>query len=146
MADEDRTRAIAAYTAALRASREIEARATAKREQLREARRKYDQSESDITALQSVGQEIGEVLRQLDEDRFIIKKSSGPRHVVGVRRKLDKAKLVSGTRVTLDITTVPTSTKLFGSCARVESKSSTAHSLPPISHKKRRGFAPPSLF
>ena len=106
MADEDRTRAIAAYTAALRASREIEARATAKREQLREARRKYDQSESDITALQSVGQEIGEVLRQLDEDRFIIKKSSGPRHVVGVRRKLDKAKLVSGTRVTLDITTL----------------------------------------
>jgi hypothetical protein len=88
-----------------------------------------------------VGQLIGEVLKQLDEDRFIVKVSSGPRYVVGVRKKvrtgeapealgasttarakgsqsppshsrtpttaqLDKAKLVSGTRVTLDMTTL----------------------------------------
>ena len=86
--DEERSRAVAAYTQALRSSREIEARAKARRELLREARKKFDKSEDDITALQSVGQQIGEVLKQLDDERFIIKASSGPRYVVGVRRKV----------------------------------------------------------
>ncbi len=37
---------------------------------------------------QSVGQMIGEVLKQMDEERFIVKVSSGPRYVVGVRKKV----------------------------------------------------------
>ena len=36
----------------------------------------------------------------------IVKASSGPRYVVGCRTKLDKAKLVQGTRVALDMTTL----------------------------------------
>lgn len=36
----------------------------------------------------------------------IVKASSGPRYVVGVRTRVDKEKLVSGTRVTLDMTTL----------------------------------------
>ena len=55
---------------------------------------------------QSTGQSIGEVLKQLDEDRFLIKAAYGPRYVVGCRRKLDKSKLKSGTRVTLDVQTL----------------------------------------
>jgi 26S proteasome regulatory subunit T4 len=35
-----------------------------------------------------------------------LKASSGPRYVVGVRKKIDKSKLVSGTRVALDMTTL----------------------------------------
>lgn len=35
-----------------------------------------------------------------------MKASSGPRYVVGVRTKLDKAKLTQGTRVALDMTTL----------------------------------------
>ena len=35
-----------------------------------------------------------------------MKASSGPRYVVGVRTKLDKEKLVNGTRVALDMTTL----------------------------------------
>merc|ERR1711865_1113443 len=46
------------------------------------------------------------VLRQLDEERFIVKASSGPRYVVTCKVKLDKAKLISGTRVSLDMTTL----------------------------------------
>ena len=38
--------------------------------------------------LQSVGQMIGELLKQLDEDRFIVKASHGPRYVVGCRKKV----------------------------------------------------------
>lgn len=39
------------------------------REQLREFEKDYNKSEDDLKALQSVGQIIGEVLRQLDEER-----------------------------------------------------------------------------
>jgi len=46
------------------------------------------------------------VLKRLDEDRYIIKASNGPRYVVGCRKKMNKAKLLSGTRVALDVTTL----------------------------------------
>jgi len=49
---------------------------------------------------------IGDVLKQMDDERFIVKASSGPRYVVGCRTKLDKSKLKSGTRVALDMTTL----------------------------------------
>jgi 26S proteasome regulatory subunit T4 len=42
----------------------------------------------------------------LDEERFIVKASSGPRYVVGCRNRVDKSKLVAGTRVALDMTTL----------------------------------------
>ena len=74
--------------------------------ELKEAKKQFDKTEGDLTALQSMGQIIGEVLRQLDEDRFIVKASSGPRYIVGCRSKLDREKLVNGTRVTLDMTTL----------------------------------------
>lgn len=61
----------------------------------------YDKSEDDIIALQSVGQMIGEVLKQLTEDKFIVKSSSGPRHVVGCRPRVKKEDLKPGTRVAM---------------------------------------------
>ena len=59
-----------------------------------------------MKALQSVGQIVGEVLRQLTEEKFIVKATNGPRYVVGCRRQLDKSKLRPGTRVALDMTTL----------------------------------------
>jgi 26S proteasome regulatory subunit T4 len=40
---------------------------------LRTLDKEYDKSEDDIKALQSVGQVIGEVLKQLDDERCKIK-------------------------------------------------------------------------
>jgi 26S proteasome regulatory subunit T4 len=45
-------------------------------------------------------------MKQLDDERFIVKASSGPRYVVGCRNKVEKEKLVQGTRVALDMTTL----------------------------------------
>lgn len=45
-------------------------------------------------------------MKQLTEDKFIVKATNGPRYVVGCRRQLDKTKLKSGTRVALDMTTL----------------------------------------
>jgi hypothetical protein len=59
----------------------------------------FDKTEEDMKALQSVGQIVGEVLKQLDEEKFIVKASSGPRYVVGCRNKVNKAKLKQGARV-----------------------------------------------
>lgn len=73
------------------------------RETTKQLQKDYDKTEDDLKALQSVGQIIGEVLRQLDAERFIVKASSGPRYVVGCRTKVDKTKLTSGTRVALDM-------------------------------------------
>lgn len=94
------------------------------REQLKDLTKQYDKSENDLKALQSVGQIVGEVLKQLTEEKckhfyrdtylrfqlvcfpVIVKATNGPRYVVGCRRQLDKLKLKAGTRVALDMTTL----------------------------------------
>jgi 26S proteasome regulatory subunit T4 len=59
----------------------------------------YQNSEDDLKAIQSVGMLIGDVLKQMDDERFIVKASSGPRYVVGCRSKLDKSILKSGFKI-----------------------------------------------
>ncbi|KAI0035360.1 26S proteasome regulatory complex ATPase RPT4 [Vararia minispora EC-137] len=73
---------------------------------LKDLEKDYQKTEDDIKAVQSVGQIIGEVMKQLDSDRFIVKASSGPRYVVSYRPVLPVAKLKNGTRVSLDMTTL----------------------------------------
>ena len=66
----------------------------------------FTRTENDLKAIQSVGQLIGDILKQMDDDRLIVKASNGPRYVVGCRANLDKAKLKQGIRVALDMTTL----------------------------------------
>jgi 26S proteasome regulatory subunit T4 len=106
MSDPSREDALRAYRRVLVEHQELEEKTKSKRLELQDARKAFDKSEDDLRALQSVGQIIGEVLKQLDDDRFIVKSASGPRWVVGCRRKVDKTKLKTGTRVSLDMTTL----------------------------------------
>eukprot|EP00878_Enallax_costatus_P016793 GHUV01017624.1.p1 GENE.GHUV01017624.1~~GHUV01017624.1.p1 ORF type:complete len:279 (+),score=72.35 GHUV01017624.1:542-1378(+) len=103
---EKREQALSEYRKKLQKHKEIDTKVRQLRDSVKELKKEYDKTEDDLKALQSVGQIIGEVLRQLDEERFIVKASSGPRYVVGCRTKVDKAKLTSGTRVALDMTTL----------------------------------------
>mmetsp|Transcript_19573 Transcript_19573/g.29608 ORF Transcript_19573/g.29608 Transcript_19573/m.29608 type:complete len:368 (+) Transcript_19573:133-1236(+) len=84
----------------------MEARLKKMRNDVKDLVTEYNETEEKLKALQSVGQIIGDVLKQIDDERFIVKASSGPRYVVGCRSKLDKAKLKPGTRVSLDMTTL----------------------------------------
>merc|ERR1712192_292752 len=86
--------------------KEVDARLKDLRNQLKDLTTAYAKSEDDLKALQSVGQIVGEVLRQLTEEKFIVKATNGPRYVVGCRRQLEKSKLKPGTRVALDMTTL----------------------------------------
>ncbi|TPX47356.1 hypothetical protein SeMB42_g00050 [Synchytrium endobioticum] len=104
--DDRRRQALANYRKRLLEHRELDAKVKELRLGLRGLEKDFDKTEDDIKALQSVGQIIGEVLKQLDEERFIVKASSGPRYVVGCRNKVSKDKLKQGTRVALDMTTL----------------------------------------
>ncbi|ETV75472.1 26S protease regulatory subunit 10B [Aphanomyces astaci] len=102
----ERAAVLQAYRSKVLEHREVEGRVKSMRENVKTLVKEYHKTEDDLKALQSVGMIIGEVLRQLDEDRFIVKASSGPRYVVGCRTKVEKDKLKSGTRVALDMTTL----------------------------------------
>ncbi|KFH12863.1 26S proteasome regulatory subunit, partial [Toxoplasma gondii VAND] len=82
------------------------------REEVKKQSGRYEKTEDDLKALQGVGQLIGEVLKQLDSEKFIVKTSSGPRYMVGSKPKIDKASLTAGTRVALDMTTLTVMRKL----------------------------------
>ena len=105
-ADSAREQAVSAYRRKFLEHRELETRVKKSRFDLRALVAAYDKTEDDLKAIQNVGQIIGEVLKQLDADRFIVKASSGPRYVVGVRAKVNKASMTAGTRVALDMTTL----------------------------------------
>lgn len=121
--DPERDQALDDYKSSLLDLREWEAKLKTLRLGIKDLQKEFDITEENIKALQSVGQIIGEVLKQLDEERckqqrvfdleirplspeVIVKASSGPRYVVGCRSKVDKAKLKQGTRVALDMTTL----------------------------------------
>jgi 26S proteasome regulatory subunit T4 len=114
---EDRESLVASYLRKKTEHDEIETKVRQSREAINQMRRDYEKTEDDLKALQNVGQIIGEVLKQIDNDRCkaytdIVKASSGPRYVVGARPKLDRSELKQGSRVSLDMTTLTIMRKL----------------------------------
>lgn len=105
-AQSEREQVLEQYRAKIREHREVEARLKRMREDVKGLQGRYQKTEDDLSALQSVGQIIGDVLKRLDAERFIVKASSGPRYVVGSRSRLNHDNLKPGTRVALDMTTL----------------------------------------
>lgn len=67
--DPERDHALGEFKKKLLESREMEAKLKALRLDIKGLQKDFDLSEDNIKALQSVGQIIGEVLKQLDEER-----------------------------------------------------------------------------
>lgn len=67
--DPEREQALEQYKNKLLESREWEAKLKALRLDIKGQQKDFDTTEENIKALQSVGQIIGEVLKQLDEER-----------------------------------------------------------------------------
>lgn len=70
--DPERADALEQYKKKLLESREMEAKLKALRIDIRSLQTDFDTTEDNIKALQSVGQIIGEVLKQLDEERCML--------------------------------------------------------------------------
>eukprot|EP00877_Chromochloris_zofingiensis_P014156 jgi/Chrzof1/8995/Cz03g32080.t1 len=66
---ERREQALTEYRKKLLKHKEIDTKVRSLRDAVKELKKEYDKTEDDLKALQSVGQIIGEVLRQLDEER-----------------------------------------------------------------------------
>ena len=66
---ERREQALTDYRKKLLKHKEIDTKVRSLRDTVKELKKEYDKTEDDLKALQSVGQIIGEVLRQLDEER-----------------------------------------------------------------------------
>lgn len=73
---------------------------------LKQTGKQFEKSENDMEALQTIGQNIGEILKRIDDEKFIVKTSHGPRYVVGCAKHVDRSLLKLGTRVSLDVTTL----------------------------------------
>jgi len=99
MAGSEQEEALKAYVSKVREHRKFESGLKGIRDKIKAKQGEFDKSEFHIKALQSVGQIIAEYLTKLDDQRHIVKASSGPRYVVVCKEKLDKAKLLPGTRV-----------------------------------------------
>jgi len=70
MTEQDsKDQALQEYRKKLLQHKEIDAKVRTLREQVKVSKKEYDKTEDDLKALQSVGQIIAEVLRQLDEER-----------------------------------------------------------------------------
>lgn len=67
--DPERKQALEEYKKCLLESREWEAKLKSLRLGIKDLQKEFDTTEENIKALQSVGQIIGEVLKQLDEER-----------------------------------------------------------------------------
>ncbi|KAL5633161.1 hypothetical protein ACGC1H_003601 [Rhizoctonia solani] len=104
--DERRKNALVAYRNKMRDHDKMSENLKNLRFTGKDLEKEFAKTEEDIKAIQSVGQIIGEVLKQLDDEKFIVKASSGPRYVVSFRPTLPVAKLKAGTRVSLDMTTL----------------------------------------
>jgi 26S proteasome regulatory subunit T4 len=74
---ERREQALTEYRKKLQKHKEIDTKVRQLRDSVKELRKDYDKTEDDLKALQSVGQIIGEVLRQLDEERCECAPSEG---------------------------------------------------------------------
>ena len=103
---DDRTKAVMTLKKRLDEHKALEDRVRDLRAQVKTLQTEYNNTEEQVKSLQSVGQISGEVMRQISDDKFMIKASSGPRYLVGIRTNIDKTKLKVGSRVALDMTTL----------------------------------------
>lgn len=103
---EARAKALNEFKKKLMEHRRFDDQLKQRRQTIRDLEKAHDKTENDIKALQSIGQLIGEVMKELSEEKYIVKASSGPRYIVGVRNSVDRSRLKKGVRVTLDITTL----------------------------------------
>ena len=95
--DPERQQALESYKNKLLESREWEAKLKALRMDIKGLQKSFETTEDNIKALQSVGQIIGEVLKQLDDERCMSKPalSSDGKFAQSVFAKVDDVFLQS---------------------------------------------------
>eukprot|EP00758_Cryptobia_borreli_P014615 Tbor_TRINITY_DN5938_c2_g3::TRINITY_DN5938_c2_g3_i1::g.18813::m.18813/K03064/PSMC6, RPT4; 26S proteasome regulatory subunit T4 len=65
----------------------------------------HEKSEEKVRALMCIGHLVGEVLKVAEDEKYIVKGSTGARYLVNCKKSIKPEKLRAGARVALDITT-----------------------------------------
>lgn len=73
--------------------------------EIKVARHELERVDDQISALLSIGHFVGEILKRVDNESYIVKSISGARHLVGYKRSIKPEKLKFGARVALEVTT-----------------------------------------
>lgn len=71
-----------------------------------EANSKIEKKEENLKSLQNSGQLIGEILKHMENDKYIVKLLNGPRYVVTCKKAINREDLKIGTRISLDFSTL----------------------------------------
>lgn len=76
------------------------------RKDFKEYEKKCDRLDENLKSLQNSGQLIGEILKHMDDDKYIVKLLNGPRYVVTCKKAINQEDLKVGVRISLDFSTL----------------------------------------
>jgi len=94
------------YEKRLRENKEMENKRNETKKEFIQLRDEADKTDEYLKTIQNTGQLIGEILKKIDEDKYICKLVNGPRYVVNCKKAIDRDRLKVGTRIALDFTTL----------------------------------------
>ena len=94
------------YCTRLRECKQREEEREKTRSEFTSLREEADKTDEHLKTIQNTGQLIGEILKKIDEDKYITKLVNGPRYVVNCKKAIDRSKLKVGTRISLDFSTL----------------------------------------
>jgi len=94
------------YEKRLRENKEMENKRNETKKEFIQLRDEADKTDEYLKTIQNTGQLIGEILKKIDEDKYICKLVNGPRYVVNCKKAIDRERLKVGTRIALDFTTL----------------------------------------
>jgi 26S proteasome regulatory subunit T4 len=94
------------YEKRLRENKDMENKRNETKKEFVQLRDEADKTDEYLKTIQNTGQLIGEILKKIDEDKYICKLVNGPRYVVNCKKAIDRERLKVGTRIALDFTTL----------------------------------------
>jgi len=94
------------YEKRLRENKEMENKRDETKKEFIQLRNEAEKTDEHLKTIQNTGQLIGEILKKIDEDKYICKLVNGPRYVVNCKKAIERERLKVGTRIALDFTTL----------------------------------------
>ena len=104
--NDEKEKLISLYSTRLRENHQMEKRMQEMRIERDNAVKQSQKSEDHLKMINNNGQFIGEILKSVPDDKYIIKTVSGGRYLVHCKKSIDKSRLKVGTRIALDFTTL----------------------------------------
>ena len=104
--DIERQKVLSLYRQRLKENYDMEKKMQETRKEHETLSKEADKLEDHLKMVQNTGQFIGEILKSFPDDKYIVKTINGSRYLVHCKKSIDKTRLIVGTRIALDFTTL----------------------------------------